>query len=143
MKDKTYKDFGDAFLELKDMFSSISYGKIARELEITDSYAWMLPNRRRKSPVPKKILIELAKVFKVKPSYFYEFRLQELLEFIDNNRRFLDYCLRQSKKFKKVEVEYGRPIEEIEGDLDKPEETIEEFEELEEPEEKIKKSASK
>ena len=143
MKNKTYKNFGDAFLELKEMFPSISYGKIARELEITDSYAWNLPNRRRTSPIPKKILVELAKVFKVKPSYFYEYRLQELLYFIDINRRFLDYCLRQSKKFKKVEVEYGRPIEEIEGELAKPEETIEEFEELEEPEKRIKKSASK
>jgi len=124
MKSKTYKDFGDAFLELKDMFSNISYGKIARELEITDSYAWMLPNRRRKSPVPKKILIDLAEVFHVKPSYFYEFRLQELLEFINGNRRFLDYCLRQSKIFKKVEVEYGRPIEEIEEELEEPKEKV-------------------
>jgi len=125
MKSKTYKNFGDAFLELKDMFSSISYGKIARELEITDSYAWNLPNRRRKSPVPKKMLIKLAEVFRVKPSYFYEFRLQELLEFIDNNRRFLDYCIRQSKKFKKVEVEYGRPMEEIEEELEeKPKEKV-------------------
>ena len=124
MKNKTYKDFGDAFLELKEIFPDVSYGKIARELEITDSYAWNLPNRRRKSPVPKKILIELAKVFKVKPSYFYEFRLQELLEFININRRFLDYCLRQSKKFKKVEVEYGRPMEEIEEELEKPEEEL-------------------
>ena len=119
MKSKTYKNFGDAFLELKENFSDISYGKIARELEITDSYAWNLPNRRRKSPVPKKMLIKLAEVFRVKPIYFYEFRLQELLEFINNNRRFLDYCLRQSKKFKKVEVEYGRPIEEVEEELEK------------------------
>jgi len=51
--------------------------------------------------------------------------LQGLLNFIDNNRRFLDYCLRQSKKFKKVEVEYGRPIEEIEEELEEPEEEIE------------------
>lgn len=128
MKSKTYKDFGDAFLELKENFPDISYGKIARELEITDSYAWNLPNRRRRSPIPRKYLIKLAEVFRVKPAYFYEFRLQELLEFIDNNRRFLDYCLRQSKKFKKVEVEYGRPIEEIEEELEEPKE---EFEDLE------------
>lgn len=125
MKSKTYKNFGDAFLELKENFSDISYGKIARELEITDSYAWNLPNRRRKSPIPKKHLISLAGVFRVKPSYFYEFRLQELLEFIDNNRRFIDYCLRQSKKFKKVEIEYDRPIEEVEKELEESEKEIE------------------
>ncbi len=118
MKSKTYKDFGDAFLELKENFPDISYGKIARELEITDSYAWNLPNRRRRSPIPRKYLINLAGIFRVKPIYFYEFRLQKLLEFINNNRRFLDYCLRQSKKFKKVEVEYGRPIEEVEEELE-------------------------
>ncbi len=125
MKSKTYKDFGDAFLELKENSPDISYGKIARELEITDSYAWNLPNRRRRSPIPKKYLISLAKVFRVKPIYFYEFRLQELLEFIDINRRFLDYCLRQSKKFKKVEVEFGRPIEEIEEELEEKKEEAE------------------
>ena len=125
MKSKTYKDFGDAFLELKENSPDISYGKIARELEITDSYAWNLPNRRRRSPIPKKYLISLAEVFRVKPIYFYEFRLQELLEFIDNNRRFLDYCLRQSKKFKKVEVEFGRPIEEIEKELEEKKEEAE------------------
>jgi len=125
MKNKTYKDFGDAFLELKEIFPDVSYGKIARELEITDSYAWNLPNRRRRSPIPRKYLISLAKVFRVKPDYFYEFRLQGLLAFIDNNRRFLDYCLRQSKKFKKVEVEYGRPMEEIEEELEEPKEEVE------------------
>ena len=125
MKNKTYKNFGDAFLELKENFPNVSYGKIARELDITDSYAWNLPNRRRKSPIPKKMLIELANVFKVKPSYFYEYRLQELLDFINKNRRFLDYCLRQSKKFKKVEKEYNRPYEKIEKELEE-----EEFEDL-------------
>ena len=37
----------------------------------------------------------------------------------------MDYCLRQSKKFKKVEVEYGRPIEEIEEELEEPKEELE------------------
>lgn len=100
MKNKTYKNFTDAFLELKELFPRISYGSIARELDITDSYAWDLPNRRRKSPIPKKMLIKLANVFRIKPNYFYEFRLQELLGFIDKNRKFLDYCLRQSVKYK-------------------------------------------
>ena len=130
MKSKSYEDFGDAFLELKEMFPQISYGKIARELDITDSYAWNLPNRRRRSPIPRKYLIKLAEVFRVKTAYFYEYRLQEFLNFIDNNREFLDHCLRQAKRIDR------KPT-------DKPEETIEEFEELEEPEERIKKSASK
>ncbi|OFW47184.1 MAG: hypothetical protein A2163_04030 [Actinobacteria bacterium RBG_13_35_12] len=136
MKNKTYKNFGDAFLELKEIFSSISYGKIARELDITDSYAWNLPNRRRKAPIPKKILIKLAEIFKVKPSYFYEFRLYELLDFLDENRRFLDHCLRQAKKYKSM-LDTGK-------DIIREEEFKEEFEELKEAEdEKIKKSASK
>jgi len=135
MKSKTYKNFGDAFLELKENFPNISYGKIARELDITDSYAWNLPNRRRKSPIPKKILTGIAKIFRVKPSYFYEYRLYELLDFIDNNRRFLDHCLRQAKKYKTIE-KIGE--EKIKKGM---EEEIE-FEELEEEEEIIKKSAS-
>ncbi|OFW61912.1 MAG: hypothetical protein A2Z35_04905 [Actinobacteria bacterium RBG_19FT_COMBO_36_27] len=131
MKNKTYKNFGDAFLELKENFPTISYGKIARELDITDSYAWNLPNRRRKSPIPKKMLVQLAGVFKVKPSYFYEFRLYEMLDFINDNRRFLDHCLRQAKKYKTA-LETGK-------DIIREEEFKEEFEELEE--ESIKKSA--
>lgn len=105
VKSKTYKNFGDAFLELKDMFPNISYGRIARELDITDSYAWNLPNRRRKSPIPKKYLISLAKIFHIKPQYFYEYRLGEVLDYIDNNRKFLDVVERAMRKYTPAEVE--------------------------------------
>jgi len=104
MKNKTYKNFGDAFLELKEMFPSISYGKIARDLDITDSYAWNLPNRRRKSPIPKKYFIKLAKLFHIKPEYFFEYRLQNMLEFINKNRKFLNLIERAAKKYTSAEI---------------------------------------
>jgi len=114
MKSKSYKDFGDAFLELKEMFPSISYGKIARELDITDSYAWNLPNRRRKAPIPKKYFVLLAKVFRIKPEYFYEYRLRKVLDYINSNRKFLDVIERAMRKYKAEKVvEDDEPEEEL------------------------------
>ena len=60
-----------------------------------------LANRKRANPPLDEVLNKIAKYFKIKPEYFYEYRLKILLEFIDSNREFLDHCLRQSKKYKK------------------------------------------
>ncbi len=46
-------------------------------------------------------LKKIADFFHITPEYFYEYRLKKLLDYIDNNREFLDHCLRQSKKYNK------------------------------------------
>lgn len=43
---------------------------------------------------------KLADLFNVEPDYFYENRLNRLLEIMDKDREFVDYCLRQYKKFR-------------------------------------------
>ena len=132
-KKKTYLDFGVAMDELRKK-AGVSFDTMSFKIGIAQSYLWGLANRR-KANMPKEELIEkIADYFQLSPSYFYEWRLRKFLDYIDNNREYLDHCLRQAKRVDR------KPSA-------KPEETIEEFEESEEAEEpeekKIKKSASK
>jgi len=124
-KSKTYLDFGVAMDELRKK-AGVSFDTMSFKIGIAQSYLWGLANRRRAN-MPKEELIEkIADYFSLSPSYFYEYRLRKLLDFINENREFLDHCLRQAKRI-------DRKV------LEKPEETIEEFEELEEPEEEVQK----
>jgi len=121
-KSKTYLDFGVAMDELRKK-AGVSFDTMSFKIGIAQSYLWGLANRRRAN-MPKEELIEkIADYFHLSPSYFYEWRLRKFLDFINENREFLDHCLKQAKRLHK---------EPSEG----PEETIEEFEELEEPKEK-------
>ena len=124
-KSKTYLDFGVAMDELRKK-AGVSFDTMSFKIGIAQSYLWGLANRRRAN-MPKEELIEkIADYFSLSPSYFYEWRLRKLLDFINENREFLDHCLRQAKRLhRKVS--------------DKPEENLEEFEELEEPEEEVQK----
>jgi len=96
--DKSYENFQDDFLKLKEKYPEISYGKIAHELDVSDAYAYNLPNRRRASFVPMKMIEKISKVFHVKPGYFYEYRLQKALGYIDKDRDFLDVVERAIRK---------------------------------------------
>ncbi|GAH57393.1 unnamed protein product, partial [marine sediment metagenome] len=110
--------------------SGVSFDTMSFKIGIAQSYLWGLANRRRAN-MPKEELIEkIADYFDLPPSYFYEYRLKKFLDYTDNNREFLDHCLRQAKRLnKKIS--------------DKPEEAIEEFEELEELEEPKEKRGRK
>jgi len=100
MGKKTYKSFGDAIDELR-MGAGLSYDRLSLEVGIAQSYLYHIVNRRKASAPKNEIIKSLADFFHVDPGYFYEYRLRQLLEFIDQNREFVDYCLRQSKKFNK------------------------------------------
>src|SRR4030042_731040 len=125
VKNKTYLDFGVAMDELRKK-SGVSFDTMSFKIGIAQSYLWGLANRRRASMPKEELIKKVAEYFELPPSYFYEWRLRRFLDFIDGNREFLDHCLRQAKRVDRVPSE-------------KPEETLEEFEELEE--ESIKKSA--
>lgn len=60
-----------------------------------------LANRRRANPPTDEVIKKIADFFHVTPDYFYEYRLKKLLNYIDKNRDFLDYSLKQTKKYKK------------------------------------------
>ncbi len=119
-KNKTYLDFGVAMDELRKK-NGVSFDTMSFKIGIAQSYLWGLANRRRAN-MPKDELIEkIADYFHLSPSYFYEYRLKNLLKFINNNREYLDHCLRQAKRLtKKIS--------------DKPEEVLEDFEKIEETE---------
>ena len=48
-----------------------------------------------------EVIKKIADFFNVTSDYFYEYRLNKLLNYIDKNREFLDYSLKQSRKYKK------------------------------------------
>ena len=126
---KTYEDFGIILEKLKNEHGS-AYERMGIDINMNPSTLQRIA-KTRAVKLPEYIVMEkVAGYFHLEPNFFYEYRLRKLLDFIDKNRKYLDHCLRQAKRIdRKVSA--------------KPEETIEEFEELEEPEERIKKSASK
>lgn len=101
MSKKSYEDFANAFYQLKKDHGDISYGKISISTGIVESSINALANRRRSNPPSEIILKKIANFFEIKPEYFYEYRLKQLLEYIDSNREFLDDCLKQTRKYKK------------------------------------------
>src|SRR4030042_3705176 len=99
-ENKTYLDFGVAMDELRKK-AGVSFDTMSFSIGIAQSYLWGLANRRRAS-MPKDELIEkIADYFHLSPSYFYEWRLKKLLNYINEDRKFLDHCLRQAKRVDK------------------------------------------
>lgn len=90
--DRTYKDFCDALYELKKKNYDISYGRIAKKTGILEATVTALANRRRANAPDDEIMIKIAEAFNVKPEYFYDWRLKRFLEFVNENRDFLDHC---------------------------------------------------
>ena len=101
MSKKSYEDFANTFYQLKVDHDDISYGKISLSVGILESTLNALVNRKRSKPPTDKVIKKIADYFQVKSEYFYEYRLKQLLQYIDSNREFLDDCLKQSKKYKK------------------------------------------
>ncbi len=59
--------------------------------ELNFSWVYDIVNYHKAGNLPKYGTIKLfAGYFSLDPSYFYEWRLKKLLDFIDKNRRFLD-----------------------------------------------------
>ncbi|GAI59534.1 unnamed protein product [marine sediment metagenome] len=124
VRNKSYDDFGIALEKLRKK-AEVSYDTISFEIQVASSYIWNLVHMRRSTLPKDEIMKKIAGYFNKDPSYFYEWRLKRMLEFIDNNREFLDHCLRQAK----------RTIKKI---SDKPEEALEDFEKIERSGEEIK-----
>jgi len=99
--DRNYKDFCDALYELKKKNYDISYGRIAKKTGLLEATVTALANRRRANPPDDNVIIKIAEAFNVKPEYFYDWRLKRFLEFVNDNREYLDHCEKESRKFKK------------------------------------------
>lgn len=91
-KDRTYKDFSDALFELKKENHDISYGRIAQKTGILEATINALANRRRANPPTDEVIKKVADCFNVRVEYFYEWRLKRFLEYVNENRDFLDHC---------------------------------------------------
>lgn len=102
-KSKTYKDFGVALDELKEDME-ISFETIGIKAQISPSYLWKITKLRNPTMPKDEIIKKIAKFFYVKPEYFYEWRLKRVLDYIDQNRKFLDIIERAMKKYTPAEV---------------------------------------
>jgi transcriptional regulator with XRE-family HTH domain len=118
MSDKTYKDFAEAFYQLKKKNYDISYGRIAQKTGILEATVNALANRRRANPPEDDIMAKIADCFNLTPDYFYEWRLKRFLEFLDENREFLDTCIKMARGYNakaKKEFEAESQKKEIES----------------------------
>ncbi len=97
---KTYKSFGEALDELR-VEAELSYDRLSLKVGITQSYLYYIINRRANSAPNNKIIEKVAKFFGVEPDYFFEYRLRKMIDYVNDNREFLDHCEKESKKFKK------------------------------------------
>ena len=95
----TVKDFHVAFKELKEK-QKLSLGQIAIKTGLSKSFLSDIMNN--KVLPPKDEFIEkIAKAFGVDPNYFFEYRLRRLIDFINKNRDFLSYCVKESLSYQK------------------------------------------
>jgi len=97
---KTYKSFGEALDALR-VEADLSYERLSMKLGIANSYVYNMINRRTKSAPSNEMIEKIAGLFNILPTYFYEYRLRKMLEFIDDNREFLDHCEKEAKKWSK------------------------------------------
>ena len=97
---KTYKSFGEALDELR-VEAELSYDRLSLKVGITQSYLYYIINRRADTAPNNKIIEKIAKFFGLEPEYFFEFRLRKMIDFVNDNREFLDHCEKESRKFKK------------------------------------------
>ena len=100
MKNRTYKDFGEAIEELRQK-ARISYDTIAFKIRHPQSYVYGLCTKRKRNLPKYEQMKEFSDFFNVPEDYFYEYRLRKMLEFLDGNREFLDHCEKESRKFSK------------------------------------------
>jgi len=100
MNKKTYKDFGEAIEELRQN-ARISYDTIAFGIRRAQSYVYGICTRRKRQIPTYEQFQEFADFFHINPDYFYEYRLKKFLEYVNENREFLDNCVKDIKKYKK------------------------------------------
>jgi len=111
---KSYKDFGLAIEDLRQR-DGISYDTIAFGIRRAQSFVYSICNRRVKSLPKDDVIKEFADYFNVDLSYFYEYRLKGLLEFIDKNREFLDHCEKEQHKWLKKEQQKNESSQDSEA----------------------------
>ncbi|MBA7538045.1 hypothetical protein ES705_30319 [subsurface metagenome] len=115
---KTYEDFGIILEKLKNDRGS-AYERIGIEINMNPSTLQRMAKTRAVKLPDYDVMEKVARYFHLEPHFFYEYRLRKFLDYVDNNRKFLDHCLRQAKRLtKKIS--------------DKPEEALEDFEKIEE-----------
>lgn len=107
---KTYKDFGPALDELRandelsyQEFADMLNSKLKLKKKLKKGNIYAMINRRKASAPDNRIIEYFAEFFGIMPEYFYEYRLRKMLDLVDKNREYLDYCQKEFDKWLKKE----------------------------------------
>jgi transcriptional regulator with XRE-family HTH domain len=95
----TNKDFYLAFKDLKEKMN-LSLGQIAIKTGLSKSFLSDIMNNKVLPP-KDKFIEKIAKALGVESDYFFEYRLRRLTDFINENRDFLDYCIKGRLSYRK------------------------------------------
>jgi len=90
-KNYTDKSFHIAFKDLKEKLN-LSLGQISIKTGLSKSFLSDISNNKVLPP-KDEFIKKIAQAFKVDPNYFFEYRIRRLIEFINENRDFLQYYI--------------------------------------------------
>ena len=96
---RTDESFCIAFKNLKEKLN-LSLGQIAIKTGLSKSFLSDIINNKVLPP-RDEFIKKIAKALRVEPDYFFEYRLRRLIDFINENRDFLDDCINGSLLYKK------------------------------------------
>lgn len=113
---KTYEDFGIMLEKLKEE-AEVSYDGMGRKIDISYSTLQRIAKTRAVDLPKYEIMEKVAKFFHLGPTFFYEYRLRKVLDYIDNNRKFLNIVERAMRKHRGAEISEEELEEDPEEEL--------------------------
>jgi transcriptional regulator with XRE-family HTH domain len=96
-KNYTDKSFHIAFKDLKEKLN-LSLGQISIKTGLSTSFLSDISNNKVLPP-KDKFIEKIARALWVEPEYFFEYRLRRLNDFINENRDFLNFCIKQKLNY--------------------------------------------
>lgn len=98
-KNYTDKSFHIAFKDLKEKLN-LSLGQISIKTGLSKSFLSFIMNNKVLPP-KDKFIEKIARALGVEPEYFFEYRLRRLIDFINENRDFLNFCIKKKLIYQK------------------------------------------
>lgn len=114
---KTYEDFGIILEKLKNESGS-AYERMGIEINMNPSTLQRMAKTRAVKLPDYDVMEKVAKYFHLDPEFFYEYRLRKVLDYIDENRKFLNVVERAKRNYRPMKKEVLEIKEEAEEELE-------------------------
>ncbi|MBA7561612.1 hypothetical protein ES708_03251 [subsurface metagenome] len=98
-KNYTDKSFHIAFKDLKEKLN-LSLGQISIKTGLSKSFLSDIMNNKVLPP-KDKFIEKIARALGVEPEYFFKYRLRRLIDFINENKDFLNFCIKKKLIYQK------------------------------------------